>query len=121
MVVEDFKASDEQGPAILMVFDNAEEIMEAHKSDFKIFIKMILNKIKKLKILLTSLVRLSSTADLHEEIVLLNNLNNQQSALMFKSLTREIPLREEKNLLAEKPDFIKYPAEKEHWPYKKFH
>ena len=99
MVTEDFKASDERGPAILIVIDNAEDLIEENKFDFKMLIQMILNKIKKLKVLVTSRIRLTSTADLNEEIILLNNLNNQQSALMFKSLTREIPLREEKNLL----------------------
>ena len=39
---------------------------------------------------------------------------------MFKALTREISMREEKNLINEKPDFEKYPAEKEKWNYKKF-
>ena len=40
---------------------------------------------------------------------------------MFKSLTREIPISEEKNLLHEKPNFERYSEERENWPYKRLH
>ena len=81
----------------------------------------MLNIIKKLQILITSRIRLTSTPNLNEEIILLDKLNNQQSAVMFKKITRDIPAREEKMLLKEKPDFEKYPTEVDNWPYKRFY
>ena len=36
-------------------------------------------------------------------------------------MTRDITYKEIKDLINEEPDFVKYPKEKEKWPYKKFH
>ena len=79
---------------ILLVIDNAEDLIYNDKNDFKMLISMILQRVPQLKIFITSRIRLTSTADFKEEIIILNNLNNQQSALLFNAMTRDIPMKE---------------------------
>ena len=78
---------------ILLVIDNAEDLIYNDKNDFKMLISMILQRVPQLKIFITSRIRLTSTADFKEEIIILNNLNNQQSALLFNAMTRDIPMK----------------------------
>lgn len=106
---------------ILLVIDNAEDLITKDKNDFKILISLILQRVPQLKVLLTSRNRLTSTSEFKEEIIILNNLSNAQSAVLFRTMTRDIGHKEIKDLISEKPDFVKYPNEKEKWPYKKFH
>jgi len=49
--------------------------------------------------------------DFREEIIILNELSPQNSVELFKGVTREIPLREIKAILKEKPNPKKYPDE----------
>ena len=74
-----------------------------------------------LKVLLTSRIRLTPTSEFKEEIIILNSLTNLQSAVLFRSITRDITPKEINALIATQPDFDKYPNEKERWPCKTFH
>ena len=85
-------------------------------------ISMILKRVPLLKVLLTSTQRLTATAEFNEDIIILKNLNRQQSALLFKSMTgRQITQTEINQLLRTKPDFEHYPEERGCWPYKWLH
>ena len=61
---------------MLLVIDNAEDLITKDKNDFKILISLILQRVPLLKVLLTSRNRLTSTAEFKEEIVILSNLSN---------------------------------------------
>ena len=62
---------------ILFVIDNAEDLIQNDKSNFKTLISMILQRVPYLKVFITSRIRLTSTEDFKEELIFLNNLNNQ--------------------------------------------
>ena len=47
-----------------------------------------------MKVLLTSRIRLTPTAEFKEEIIIINSLTNAQSAVLFRSITREISGKE---------------------------
>jgi hypothetical protein len=63
----------------LMVFDNSEDLIAYDKNSFKQLVSTFLTKIPKLKILLTSNVRLQSVKDFTEETILLYELSALQS------------------------------------------
>ena len=76
--------------AIVLVIDDAEELIRNDKNDFKMLISMMLKRVPHLKVLLTSTLRLTALPEFIEDIIILKNLNNLQSAVLFKSMTREI-------------------------------
>jgi hypothetical protein len=54
-----------------------------------------------MKVLLTSRIRLTPTAEFKEEIIILNSLTNAQSAVLFRSITRDITSKEINQLMNE--------------------
>jgi hypothetical protein len=96
----------------LMVFDNSEDLIAYDKNSFKQLVSTFLTKIPKLKILLTSNVRLQSVKDFTEETILLYELSALQSMQLFSKLTRPIPMKESNELMKIKPDVTKYPHER---------
>ena len=76
------------------MIDNAEDLISKDKNDLKILISLILQRVPQMKVLLTSRIRLTPTAEFKEEIIILNSLTNAQSAVLFRSITREISGKE---------------------------
>jgi Cdc6-like AAA superfamily ATPase len=63
--------------SILMVMDNCEELIERDRNNFKILLSTILCLVPKIKILLTSRVRLAcSLPESDEEFIVLSSLTN---------------------------------------------
>ena len=76
------------------MIDNAEDLISKDKNDLKILISLILQRVPQMKVLLTSRIRLTPTAEFKEEIIIINSLTHAQSALLFRSITREISGKE---------------------------
>ena len=76
------------------MIDNAEDLISKDKNDLKILISLILQRVPQMKVLLTSRIRLTPMAEFKEEIIIINSLTNAQSALLFRSITREISGKE---------------------------
>ena len=106
---------------ILLVIDNAEDLIRSDRNDFKMLLSLILQGVQDIKVIITSRILLRSTEDFREESIIINNLTPQHSAVLFKAMTRLIPQKEINKLLQCKPDFQKYPEEEEKWPYRNFH
>jgi len=99
---------------ILLVIDNAEDLITNDKHNFKTLVLYFLNQVPTLQILMTTRCRLKMHNDLNEEIILIYGLPVQQSMLLFTHLSRQLTLKEINELLKTKPDFKKYPSEKNH-------
>lgn len=97
---------------LVIVLDNAEDLISNDKVNFKPLVSNFLTKIPKLKMLLTSSLRLQNVKDFTEETILLFELSALQTMQLFAKLTRPITMREQNELLKIKPDTDKYPSER---------
>ena len=61
---------------ILMVIDNAEDLITFDKRNFRILVRFLLTQVPQLHILITARCRFKSSNDLTGEIILLYGLNN---------------------------------------------
>lgn len=68
---------------MIMILDNAEDLIQFGRDSFKKLISQMLTKVPKLKILLTSICRLQTLKDHTEEIVLLYELEKIQAVVLF--------------------------------------
>lgn len=59
---------------VLLVIDNAEELIENDRNDFSVLICMILTRVSNFKVLLTSQVPLRQSGEYKEEKQILGNL-----------------------------------------------
>lgn len=95
----------------MIVIDNAEELIHNDKINFRNVVTKMLSDCLRVKVLLTSRIRLSSLSDNPEQIFIVNPLSNTHSFALFKHQTRDIPIKEQKDLLAIEPDYEKYKEE----------
>jgi hypothetical protein len=96
---------------VLVVFDNAEDLISNDKASFRKFLQKFLH-IDKIKVLLTTTVNLKSTKAPHEEIIVCDELTTEKSWKLFETLAKTIPVAEVKELVKMKPDFKKFPNER---------
>lgn len=106
---------------ILLVIDNAENLITQQRSELQVILSMMLTQVSTLRILLTSQRALQPATDFKEELILLQGLTNSQSAELFKEVCgREIDESELRELLDTKPNKIRYPTE-QYKQYEHFH
>ena len=76
---------------ILLVIDNAEDLIRSDRNDFKMLLSLILQGVQDIKVIITSRILLRSMEDFREESIIINNLTPQHSSVLFKAMTRLIP------------------------------
>jgi hypothetical protein len=74
----------------VLVIDNAEDLIQFDKVNFRSLVRLILLSCANIKVLLTSRIRLASLPEVIEEIIVLSELPPQASWQLFKQTTREI-------------------------------
>lgn len=101
---------------MLIVLDNADDLIAFDKANFKWVLHQIVEIIPTCKVLLTSNIRLQSIKDYSEEVILLYELSTHESLSLFTKLSRPIKIQEQNELLKQSADIQKFPAEK-NMPY----
>ena len=79
---------------ILLVIDNAEDLIMGDQHDFRMLISLILSSVPDIKVIITSRKLLKSTEDFREESIIINNLSRINSAVLFRAMTRPISQKE---------------------------
>ena len=99
---------------ILLVIDNAENLIKMQKSELQMLLSIMLNRVSTLRILMTSQHPLQPSGDFefNEEIIKLAGLSKIQSENLFKEVCgRGITQYEINDLLKVRPDKNRYPQE----------
>ena len=96
---------------ILLVIDNAEDLIKIDRPNFRKLIAYLLQRVRSMKVLLTSRVLLYSAAEFKEETTKLPGLNERQTMKLFFDSTRKVEQDEKNRLLDIKPDPKDYPNE----------
>jgi len=102
MIITFLKKHDDQ---LLVVFDNAEELIYHDKLEFRKLVTELLERCPPLKFLMTSRVLLGSLQDIHEKTVLIEELETDYSIKLFTSRARVIDEKEKAELNNYKPEY----------------
>jgi hypothetical protein len=103
MIINYFKKVDSDNQ-LLVVFDNAEELIYHDKKEFRKLVTELLERCPTLKFLMTSRVLLGSLQDIHEKTVLIEELETEYAIKLFNSRAREIKQKEKEELMNYKPE-----------------
>ena len=97
---------------ILLVIDNAEDLIQNDKSNFRKLVSYFLQRIPQMKILLTTKILLHFAAEFKEDCFNLQGIKDEQATNLFLKMTRVIEQDERNRLLSIIPDYENFPLEK---------